>query len=69
MSGGISGHDLSHDPKKIAAVMAAVQAYLNQETSGPVHNPRRPQRLWRLALWPQLNESLLRGSAKWNGRN
>ena len=69
MSGGVSGRDLPSDPQKLAAVMAAVQAYLNEETSGPVQGAIRPQRLWRMAVWPQLHGAQLLRGTPWKGRN
>ena len=64
MSNSAPGRDGTPDATKIAAVMAAVQAYLNEETSERVPDAGRPQRLWRTALWPQL-----RRGTPWKGRN
>ena len=74
MSGGGPGRDRPPDApppdtRKMAAIMAAVQAYLNAETSDQVPGARGPQRSWRMALWPQLYGPQLRRGATWKGRS
>lgn len=55
------------DPRVLAAVVAAVQAYLEQEASAASPQPSRTLNAWKLAAW-----RMVRGAdahhLSWRGR-
>ena len=67
MNGGQTDSD-SRNPDVMAAVMAAVQTYLEDETSAAAHQSSRSQRAWKTAAWRQPVHSRPRRRLPWNGR-
>ena len=61
---GVDGASL-HDPKKMAAVIAAVQAFLEEEAlSDRVHSARRLSR-WKTATWQPFRGLSMGQTPRW----
>ena len=54
--------------KAMVAVMAAIQAFLDEERSKDVA-AARPLSAWRLAAWQLVNASQIRPMLPWRGRD
>ncbi len=57
------------DPKVLAAVMGAVQAYVDEEEANAhTQEPLPPSRAWRLAAWLPTADIQLGRHRSWTGR-
>ncbi|MCH7744466.1 MAG: hypothetical protein IIC84_00150 [Chloroflexi bacterium] len=56
------------DPKLMSAVMAAVQAYLDEEANAMSPQADQQGRAWKLAAWHPRLDMRFRRSLSWNGR-
>ena len=56
-------------PRVLAAVMAAVQAYVDdEEANARAAEPPPPSRAWRLAAWLPTADAQLARHRSWTGR-